>query len=217
LNGERKLYINHFLRLQIFSQRHQISCINITLNTNFTFFHYSSIKIKAMRILYLLPAVLFVTMTACNSGTQNSASSDTTTSTADTSMNAMMDTSATSTPAMEAAPAGAKVFFKNLKNGQTVTSPFKVEMGVSGIALDTAGSMTPNTGHHHLLVDDGDSIPMGTVVPKDSTHLHFGKAQKETTLTLAPGKHKLTLQLADGLHRSYGAQLAATITVNVKK
>jgi hypothetical protein len=104
-----------------------------------------------------------------------------------------------------------------LKDGQSVTSPFKVEMGASGIAVDTAGSMAANTGHHHLLIDDGDSIPMGTVVPKDSTHLHFGKGQTETTLTLPAGKHKLTLQLGDGLHRSYGAALASTITVNVKK
>jgi hypothetical protein len=58
---------------------------------------------------------------------------------------------------------------------------------------------------------------MGTVIPKDSTHLHFGKAQTETSLTLSPGKHKLTLQLADGLHRSYGSQLATSITVTVKK
>ena len=74
-----------------------------------------------------------------------------------------------------------------------------------------------NTGHHHLLIDGDDSIPMGIVIPKDSTHLHFGKAQTETTITLPPGKHKLTLQLGDGLHRSYGSQLTATVTVNVKK
>lgn len=168
-----------------------------------------------MKIFYLVSAVLFVAFTSCNSGNQNSTATDTAASAVDT-MSSMME-AATATPAMEAAPAGAKVFFKNLKDGQTVTSPFKVEMGVSGIALDTAGSMSPNTGHHHLLVDQGDSIPTGTVIPADSVHIHFGKAQTETTLTLAPGKHTLTLQLADGLHRSYGGQLATTITINVKK
>ena len=172
-----------------------------------------------MRTLYLVPAAaLLITMAACNSGTQKSGSSDTSAAAADTMSQMKMDTTATTTaPVMGVAPAGAKVFFKNLKDGQTVKSPFKVQMGVSGIALDTAGSMMANTGHHHLLVDAGDSIPAGTVIPKDSTHLHFGKAQTETTLTLPPGKHKLTLQLADGLHRSYGSQLSATLTVNVKK
>jgi len=170
-----------------------------------------------MRTLHFVPAALLMALVACNSGTKNSESSDTsaTTNSTDT-MNHMIDTTNSST-AMTPAPAGAKVFFKNLKDGQTVTSPFKVQMGVSGITLDTAGSMSANTGHHHLLVDDGDSIPMGSVVPKDSAHLHFGKAQTETTLTLPPGKHKLTLQLADGLHRSYGSQLTSTVTVNVKK
>ena len=167
-----------------------------------------------MRTLHFVSAAFLMAMVACNSGTNTSESSDTSTTATDT-MSHMMDTTQTA-PAMEAAPADAKVFFKNLKDGQTVTSPFKVEMGVSGIALDTAGSMLVNTGHHHLLIDAGDSIPMGTVVPKDSTHLHFGKAQTETTLTLPPGKHILTLQLGDGLHRSYGSQLSATINVNVK-
>jgi len=167
-----------------------------------------------MRTLLFVPAALLMGLVACNSGTQSSSTTDTTAQTADT-MQHMMDTTQP-VAAMEMAPEGAKVFFKNLKDGQSVKSPFKVEMGVSGIALDTAGALKPASGHHHLLVD-ADSIPAGTVVPKDSTHLHFGKAQTETTLTLTPGKHKLTLQYADGIHRSYGAKLSATITVDVKK
>ena len=115
-----------------------------------------------------------------------------------------------------AVPAGAKVYFKNLKDGETVKSPVKVEMGVEGMTLDTAGAIVPGTGHHHLLIDAGDSIPAGTVVPKDSTHLHFGKAQSSAEVKLAPGKHVLTLQFADGIHRSYGGKMAATINVNVK-
>ena len=69
----------------------------------------------------------------------------------------------------------------------------------------------------HLLIDAGDSTASGVVVPKDSTHLHFGNAQKEATITLAPGKHRLALQFADGIHRSYGSKLATAITLNVKK
>ena len=112
---------------------------------------------------------------------------------------------------------GERLFnFKNLKDGASVKSPFKVQFGVDGIKLDTAGPIVNGSGHHHLLVDAEDSIPSGTVVKKDSTHLHFGKAQTETQLTLAPGKHKLTLQYADGIHRSYGGQLAKSINVTVK-
>jgi hypothetical protein len=66
-------------------------------------------------------------------------------------------------------------------------------------------------------VDAGDSIPAGQVVPKDSTHIHFGKAQTSTTITLTPGKHRLALQYADGIHRSYGSKMSAAITVDVRK
>jgi len=54
------------------------------------------------------------------------------------------------------------------------------------------------------------------VVPSDATHLHFGKAQTRAVVSLAPGEHTLTLQLADGIHRSYGPELAASITIHVE-
>ena len=113
-------------------------------------------------------------------------------------------------------PAGAKVYFRNLKNNQTVSSPVKIEMGADGIKVDTAGAIKPGTGHHHLIIDAGESIQDGTVIGKDSTHIHYGNAQTEATVPLTPGKHTLTLQFADGIHRSYGSKLAATVTVDVK-
>ena len=166
-----------------------------------------------------IAAALLLGMIACNNSTDSSTSAtDTATKATDTSHEAMHhDTTAANITPLPAIPAGAKVYFKNLKDGASVKSPFKVEFGVDGIKLDTAGPIVEGSGHHHLLVDSEDSIAAGTVVKKDSTHLHFGKAQKETTLTLAPGTHKLTLQYADGIHRSYGGQLAKSINVTVKK
>lgn len=70
-------------------------------------------------------------------------------------------------------------------------------------------------GHFHVLVDQS-FFPEGQVIPADATHLHYGKAQMDATLTLPPGKHTLTLQFADGAHRSAGEKLSQTITVNVK-
>jgi len=32
-----------------------------------------------------------------------------------------------------------------------------------------------------------------------------------------PGKHRLTLQFADGLHRSYGSKMATSVNITVKK
>ncbi|MFI5133453.1 MAG: DUF4399 domain-containing protein [Chitinophagales bacterium] len=144
--------------------------------------------------------VSFMALAACNNSGKESMNMDT-----------------TNAPSLPPVPEGAKVFFKSPKDGDTVTSPFKVEMGTEGIKVDTAGPVVAGSGHHHLFVDAEDSLMAGTMVPKDPTHLHFGKGQMETELKLAPGKHKLTLQFADGLHRSYGSKLSSTITVNVKK
>ena len=171
-----------------------------------------------MRKIHFFPAALLIGMVACNNADNKTAAATDSTATTghDTMQMAHADSSKSAIPPLPAVPAGAKVYFKNLKNGQTVKSPFKVEMGVDGLKLDTAGAVIAGTGHHHLLIDAGDSIPAGVVVPKDSTHLHFGKAQSSTELTLPAGEHTLTLQFADGAHRSYGGQLAATIKVKVK-
>lgn len=170
-----------------------------------------------MRKFHFLPAVLLIGMVACNNGGDKSAANTDTTAAAKDSTMAKDTTQAAAIPALPAVPAGAKVYFKNLKNGESVKSPFKVEMGVDGMKVDTAGPVVAASGHFHILVDAGDSIASGQMIPKDSTHLHYGKAQTSAELTLAPGKHTLALEFADGLHRSYGSQMAAEVSVTVKK
>jgi len=105
--------------------------------------------------------------------------------------------------------------FVEPKNGATVTSPFKVVFGVSGMTVKPAGDMTTNTGHHHLIIN-AEGIPNGVVVPADATHIHYGKGQTETEVNLPPGKYKLTMQFANGAHQSYGPQLSKSIDVIVK-
>jgi uncharacterized protein DUF4399 len=178
-----------------------------------------------MRKIDLIP-FLFLGLVACNDGgsTEGENTVDTSaTVSADTSAAALADTmhhhmaETAGIEPLPTIPAKARVFFVNLKNGQKIKSPFKVQMGASGIALDSAGVLRPASGHHHILIDAGDSLTASIVVPKDSTHLHFGNAQKEAELKLTPGEHKLTLQYADGIHRSYGGKLAASVTVTVQK
>lgn len=162
-----------------------------------------------------IPAIIIMGLISCNSGSNNEATkTDSTVVSADT-LHASMNMATTSS--LPEIPKDAKVFFKNLKNGETVTSPVKVEMAATGISIDSAGAVKPNSGHFHIIVDGEDSIPSGEVVAKDSTHIHYGNAQQEATLALPPGKHKLVLQFADGAHRSYGNKLASTVTINVKK
>jgi hypothetical protein len=169
-----------------------------------------------MKIKFFLPLAWVALFAACNNASEKNEKK------ADSAMNNMdtmhhMPAPGVNVPDLPPIPKGARVFFKDLKNGATISSPYKVVMGTEVIKVDTAGPVVAGIGHHHLFIDAEDSLAAGTVVPKDSTHIHFGKGQTEYMLTLSPGKHKLTLQMADGLHRSYGGRLAATITVNVKK
>src|SRR5258705_8706185 len=169
-----------------------------------------------MKIRFLLPLACIAMFAACNNSSDNKEKKE---DSATNKMDTMhqMPGPGVNIPDLPQVPEGAKVLFKNLKNDATISSPFKLEMGTEVIKIDTAGPVVAGSGHHHLFIDAEDSLAAGTVVPKDPTHIHFGKGQTEYDLTLTPGKHKLTLQMADGLHRSYGSKLATTITVNVKK
>ena len=115
------------------------------------------------------------------------------------------------------APEGAKVSIISPADGATVDKTFTVKFGVEGIKLAPAGDQTPNTGHHHLLIDVDQPIAAGQVIPADANHVHFGKAQTEAEVTLAPGKHTLQLELADKNHMTFEPVIVSKkITVNVK-
>lgn len=118
--------------------------------------------------------------------------------------------------AMLAIPAiaGEGVSFVTPEDGAEVSSPIQVEMAVTGMDIEPAGTMKEGTGHHHLLIDAGP-IAKGEVVPTDDTHIHFGGGQTSYELSLPPGEYTLTLQFADGAHLSYGPDWSSTITVNV--
>jgi hypothetical protein len=115
-----------------------------------------------------------------------------------------------------AAPADAKVYFISPKNGQTIKGPVTVRFGLSGMGVAPAGTVVENTGHHHLIIDA--PLPaLDQPLPKDATHLHFGKGQTETVLTLAPGKHTLQLVLGDANHIPHNPPVVSEqITITVK-
>lgn len=111
----------------------------------------------------------------------------------------------------------AGVSFENLKEGQTISMPFEAKFKIHGpnMKVKPAGELHNNTGHHHLIID-GQYIEKGKVIPADKKHIHFGKGQTSFKLDLKPGKYKLTLQFADGHHKSYGRDWSETISITVK-
>ncbi len=110
-----------------------------------------------------------------------------------------------------------RVFFVEPADGATVAQDVKIVMGIEGMEIKLAGDLTPDTGHHHLIIDapmiaEEETVPLD----KPEQYKHFGKGQTDTMVKLAPGKHTLTLQLGDGAHRSYGERMRKTITVTVQ-
>ncbi len=112
---------------------------------------------------------------------------------------------------------GRRVRFASPADGATVGRTFKVVFEVEGMGLwpATEKILDHTVGHHHVLIGRGP-MPPSMVIPNDPTHVHYGQAQTEGELTLEPGTYQLTMQFADGAHRSYGPRMAASIEVTVE-
>jgi hypothetical protein len=117
-----------------------------------------------------------------------------------------------------AAPPGATAYIINVKNGDIVTSPFKVQFGLTGMGVAPAGVEKPNTGHHHLIIDttlSGEELK--APIPADAKHVHFGGGQTESMVTLPPGRHTLQLVLGDWSHVPFNPPIMSpVITITVK-
>jgi Domain of unknown function (DUF4399) len=120
--------------------------------------------------------------------------------------------------AQTAAPPNASVYIISPKDGDTVTSPFKVQFGLTGMGVAPAGVEKPNTGHHHLIIDTTLSPDeLKAPIASDATHIHFGGGQTETMVTLPPGRHTLQLVLGDWTHIPFNPPInSPVITVTVK-
>jgi hypothetical protein len=113
-------------------------------------------------------------------------------------------------------PPGAKVFIIEPKDGATVSSPVTIKFGIEGMEIAAAGTDKANTGHHHLLIDA--SLPdLNEAIPKDETHIHYGKGQTEASVELKPGKHTLQLLLGDKNHIPHDPPVKSdVVTITVK-
>lgn len=121
------------------------------------------------------------------------------------------------------APEGASLFFINLEDGSTVSSPVTVQFGLSGMGVAPAGTEKEATGHHHLFVNrpplgegefGAEELELG--IPADENHVHFGGGQTQTTIELPPGQHTLQLVLGDHGHVPHDPPVTSeVITITV--
>ena len=110
---------------------------------------------------------------------------------------------------------GARVYFINIKDGQTLKSPFLIQFGLtSEMGIAPALADWPDTGHFHLIIDS--PVPnKNTSISNDHIHMHMG--QTETTLKLTTGKHTMQIVLGDYSHIPHDPPvMSEVITVNVK-
>jgi hypothetical protein len=115
------------------------------------------------------------------------------------------------------APAGAQVYFISPKDGEEITGPVTVRMGLKGMGVAPAGVELKDTGHHHLLINVVTLPPMGENLPNDDQHRHFGNGQTEATITLPPGRHTPQLVLGDHNHIPHQPPvMSPKITITVK-
>jgi hypothetical protein len=91
----------------------------------------------------------------------------------------------------------------NLRDGDVVRTPFRVDFAVRGMGVIPAGQAHPKAGHHHVLLNTPLPVNPGDRIPFNDYHRHFGKGQTGTVLALPPGEHRLRLLFADHDHRPY--------------
>ena len=112
-------------------------------------------------------------------------------------------------------PEGAKVYFVDLKDGDTVSSPVLIRLGLTeqmGIAPALAD--WPDTGHFHLIIDAKTPNPNKPVA---KTHLHLHLGQTEKTVKLKQGQHTLQIVLGDYAHMPHDPPvMSERITVTVE-
>lgn len=118
----------------------------------------------------------------------------------------------------------AELYFVNLEDGATVSSPLQVVFGLRGMGVAPAGTEAENTGHHHLFINrpplgEGEygeeEFELG--IPADENHIHFGGGQTETTIELPPGEHTLQLVLGDYGHVPHATPIVSdVITITVE-
>ena len=110
---------------------------------------------------------------------------------------------------------GTKVYFINLKEGQTIKSPYVIQIGLtSQMGIAPALADWPDTGHHHIIVDSTITNMNKSI---SSKHIHLSKGQSEISVDLTKGKHTIQIVFADYSHIPHDPPvMSEVININVE-
>jgi hypothetical protein len=108
-------------------------------------------------------------------------------------------------PSMPADPAGPRPVVRIVEpaDGATLAAgEVRILLETENIEIVPAGDVTPNSGHHHLLLNVA-TPPDGEPIPADvEGFVHLGQAQTEYTFeNLAPGDYQVVAVIGDFAHR----------------
>lgn len=113
---------------------------------------------------------------------------------------------------------GPSIYFADLNDGDTVTSPLRLTLGADNFTIEPVGDGAIHEGAGHFHVGVGEHcLPPGTVIPPGTPNwIHFGDGSSVIEIQLDPGMHHLSLQAGDGEHRTLDAPgLCQMVTIEV--
>ncbi|MEO7703270.1 MAG: DUF4399 domain-containing protein [Thermoflexales bacterium] len=121
-----------------------------------------------------------------------------------------------------AAPANASMAIVSPANGAKVKGPkVTVIVDAKGFKLVPANQApVAGEGHIHFFVDaPASTVPVGQVVPLDraSVYIHAGKDPfNSRELELTPGRHTITVVMADAAHIVVAQPQPVSISIDVE-
>ena len=107
-------------------------------------------------------------------------------------------------------------------DGSKVKGPkITFEVAVDGYTLTTANQVAKEgEGHLHFFIDvPASSVPVGQGIPLDQpkAYVHAGKEPfTSRALELAPGKHTITVVMANSVHQVVAQPQPVSVTVEVE-
>ena len=133
----------------------------------------------------------------------------------DDEMGGGMETSESDAGSLMAHP---RIFFVAPQDGAeiSVDVPVVFEFGVEnyeiGVVPETVDEARDGVGHYHLGVE-ATCLPSGQIIETGNpSWIHFGDGSNTIEMSLEPGEHTFSLQLADDEHRTLDG-LCETITI----